>query len=216
MTYLYCERTGPGLWAEPANVASNLAFVLAAWAIWRLRKDSGIDRASAALFAGLTLSIAAGSALFHMLATPSARLLDEGPIVLFQVVFLWRYGRGVMGWRSGSVALAIAMLVATSAAARLFATGVNGSLPYFPALALTALLGIDHLLAHRRRPWSLLAGSLTFGAAVFLRSIDRAVCASFPTGTHFLWHALAAVVLYLFASGLLDNTGGMRGAQVGT
>jgi hypothetical protein len=33
--------------------------------------------------------------------------------------------------------------------------------------------------------------SLTF------RTIDKAACASFPLGTHFLWHLLNALVLYV-------------------
>ncbi|MBZ9770745.1 hypothetical protein LB526_28720 [Mesorhizobium sp. CA6] len=35
---LYCERSGPGLWAEPANASTKLAFIaaglLAATASW--------------------------------------------------------------------------------------------------------------------------------------------------------------------------------------
>ena len=33
---IYCERTGPGLLAEPVNAITNLAFLLAAAACWRL------------------------------------------------------------------------------------------------------------------------------------------------------------------------------------
>lgn len=33
---IYCERTGPGLWAEPLGALSNLAFFVAAWMLWRL------------------------------------------------------------------------------------------------------------------------------------------------------------------------------------
>jgi hypothetical protein len=29
------------------------------------------------------------------------------------------------------------------------------------------------------------------------RTIDRAVCSSVPIGTHFIWHLLNAVVLYV-------------------
>ena len=30
MIYLYCERLGSGLWAEPINALSNISFLLAA------------------------------------------------------------------------------------------------------------------------------------------------------------------------------------------
>jgi len=36
MMDLYCERLGPGLWAEPINASSNLTFFIAVWAIWHL------------------------------------------------------------------------------------------------------------------------------------------------------------------------------------
>jgi hypothetical protein len=39
-------------------------------------------------------------------------------------------------------------------------------------------------------------------AAVFVislafRTVDRAVCGTFPLGTHFIWHLLNAVVLFV-------------------
>ena len=89
MISLYCERTAPGLWAEPFNVISNIGFAIAAWAIWQLRRDVSAPLPLVRFFTALTFTIAIGSALFHMLATPWARVLDEGPIVLFQISFLW-------------------------------------------------------------------------------------------------------------------------------
>lgn len=36
---LYCERTGPGLWAEPANALTNLAFIAAGlWGVRQVRR----------------------------------------------------------------------------------------------------------------------------------------------------------------------------------
>lgn len=206
MIDLYCERTGPGLWAEPANVTSNLAFLLAAWAVWRLGRDSAVSRPLVWGFTSLLIAVAAGSTLFHMLATPWARVFDEGPIVLLQIAFIWTYCRRVMGLHAPTVFAIIAGLVSTSVAARVLLAGMlNNSLPYAPALVLTMALGISHAQARRRGRWLLVAGSALFVLAVFLRSIDNAVCASFPLGTHFFWHLLAATVVYLFIRGLLAN-----------
>jgi hypothetical protein len=30
----YCERVAPGLWGEPLNAVSNIAFLVAAVAVW--------------------------------------------------------------------------------------------------------------------------------------------------------------------------------------
>jgi hypothetical protein len=35
---LYCERFGSGLWSEPFNAFTNFAFLIVAWALWRLAK----------------------------------------------------------------------------------------------------------------------------------------------------------------------------------
>jgi len=40
MIDLYCERLGPGLWAEPLNALTNLAFLLTALASWQLARRS--------------------------------------------------------------------------------------------------------------------------------------------------------------------------------
>ena len=206
MIDLYCERIGPGLWGEPANVTSNLGFVLAAWAVWQLGSDSAVPRSLVRRFTTLLLAVAAGSTLFHMLATPWARIFDEGPIVLLQIVFIWTYCRRVMRLQAPPVFAIIIGLVTASVAARFMLAGLlNNSLPYAPAVALTMVLGIDHARARHRGRWLLVAGSALFVLAVFLRSIDNAVCASFPLGTHVFWHLLAAVVVYLFIRGLLTN-----------
>lgn len=206
MIDLYCERTTAGLWAEPFNVTSNIAFVIAAWALWQLRRHPRVPAPLAARLAGLCAVIAAGSTTFHMLATPWARVLDELPITLFQITFIWLYSRRVLRLTTGAVLLLIGGLLVTSLVARqLFAGVLNGSLPYFPALVLSLAFGVSHVRTHRHGRWTLLAASAVFVVAVYLRSIDNLVCASFPTGTHVFWHLLAALVVYLSASALLLN-----------
>jgi len=41
--------------------------------------------------------------------------------------------------------------------------------------------------------------------SIFFRTIDNAVCPYFPVGSHFFWHLLNPVVLYLSARALLLN-----------
>ncbi|MFT2588559.1 hypothetical protein ACMWPQ_29155, partial [Escherichia coli] len=38
---LYCERLSTAFWAEPVNALSNLAFLLAAYFLWRLPLPQG-------------------------------------------------------------------------------------------------------------------------------------------------------------------------------
>lgn len=89
MVDLYCERVDPGLWSEPVNALTNVAFFLAAWATWNLAR-----RAEAAVSTGSWLSvvllvpIGIGSSVFHTFATTWARVFDVVPILLFQVSYL--------------------------------------------------------------------------------------------------------------------------------
>lgn len=59
----YFERVGMGLLAEPLNAASNVSFLLAAWAAWVLAKRTG------ALSAGVRALIAIGASC----STPTRR-----------------------------------------------------------------------------------------------------------------------------------------------
>ena len=66
MIDLYCERTDPGLWAEPVNAATNAAFLVSAWLIWRLARQRGQLDGSVRVLVGLAVAIAIGSGLFHI------------------------------------------------------------------------------------------------------------------------------------------------------
>lgn len=69
MVDLYCERLGPGLWAEPLNASSNLTFLIAAWAIWHLADVRHTLSGSIWLLVVLVIAIGTGSLLFHTFAT---------------------------------------------------------------------------------------------------------------------------------------------------
>src|SRR5258708_40020184 len=97
MPSLYCERVGPGLLAEPLNAVTNVAFLFAAWAAWSLpRRRAQSVPADIWILIALSIVIGIGSALFHVFAEGWARILDELPILLFQLWYLWLYLRRIM------------------------------------------------------------------------------------------------------------------------
>lgn len=205
MLDLYCERTGPGLLAEPLNALSNVAFLIAAWAAWSLARRSHPVPAGIWVLIALSVVIAAGSTLFHTFATTWARVLDEVPILLFQLCFLWIYMRGIMAQRSEITATAIAGYLAAAFFGRQFPHILNGSLVYAPALILMLGLGAYHFLQHKAERRLLFAATGVFVISLAFRSIDEAACLQVPTGTHFLWHILNGVVLYLSLRALIRN-----------
>lgn len=194
---LYCERTDPSFWAEPVNAFSNAAFLIAAvlaFVQWRGGKTRDVP---VLLLIVLTAIIGVGSFIFHTAATAGAELFDTIPIAVFIYGYLALALRRFLCLSWGMVALLLLAFAALSygEAASVPAGTLNGSHEYLPALGATLLIG----LATWRRPtgrW-LVAAGLVFALSILFRSIDNALCPVLPLGTHFLWHCLNAVVLYL-------------------
>jgi hypothetical protein len=203
---LYCERTDPSFWAEPVNAISNAAFLIAAAAAYMQWRRAGGRDVPVLLLIVLTAVIGVGSFIFHTVATSGAVLFDTIPIAVFIYGYLFFALRRFL--RLSAMA-ALALLIVFAGLSSLEAAYVpegalNGSHAYLPALAATVLIGV---ITIKRT-----AGPLVLGAGVVLavslvfRSIDQAVCASFPLGTHFLWHCLNGLVLYLLLrAALIDR-----------
>src|SRR6266542_3021654 len=110
MVDLYCERTGPDLWAEPVNALTNLAFFTAAWATWLLLNRAVERPPGLVVLTALLATIGVGSLMFHTSATTWARILDVAPILVFQLTFFWLYLREIVGARAVISALAVGAL----------------------------------------------------------------------------------------------------------
>jgi hypothetical protein len=199
----YCERCGPGLFDEPINAASNAVFLVAAWAAWRVGSRLGVLSPGLWALIVLSASVGIGSALWHTFATSWAMVLDIVPILLFQVTFLWLYGRHVAGLPRAVVAVILGVYVATGFWLTRYDAWLNGSIVYAPAVALAWAVGVYH--AQSGRPWrlALLGSAGVFCLALVCRSIDLVICRQLPIGTHFLWHLLNGLVVYLAMSVLI-------------
>jgi hypothetical protein len=198
---LYCERQSPAFWAEPLNAFSNLSFLLAALAFWVLvrRRGARPDVAACFLLINLVL-VGAGSFVFHTYATRLALLADLLPIFVYQLAFLLIYARQLAGVRArGLSLLALAFVVVNLGFALLPRAWLNGSLAYAGALLFLGLLAAWHHRSGQRGPRLLWWAFALLGLALACRSLDAAVCGLWPLGTHWLWHVLDAVVLYLTA-----------------
>ncbi|HET9716517.1 MAG TPA: ceramidase domain-containing protein [Pseudolabrys sp.] len=194
---LYCERLGAPFWAEPVNALSNIAFLFAAATAFRLwRKDGGGDLGILALIAVVAM-VALGSFAFHTIATRGAMLLDVVPIGIFIYgYFLFAVRRLLaFSWPLAVGLLAVFAGMSTWLAVSVPRSVLNGSSGYFPALA--ALLAIGWWTRARTAGKALLAAAGVFGLSLFFRIIDLDICRAIPFGTHFLWHILNAIVLYL-------------------
>jgi hypothetical protein len=71
-----------------------------------------------------------------------------------------------------------------------------------PALVAIAVLGVFHRTRYGGAP-DLLAAAGVFAVALVFRTVDAPVCSTWPSGTHFVWHLLIAVVMVLSVRALV-------------
>jgi hypothetical protein len=201
---LYCERLGPGFWAEPVNAFSNAGFILVGLLFLVKARREGADGLIQAMCLWV-VAIGVGSFLFHTFANRWSALADVVPIWSFVVAYVifalrrflampwWRVARGLL--LVGAVVAIAVWLTPTGAA-----EWTNGSIQYLPALV--ALVVFIAALAWAGSPaWrAVAAAGAVFVLSLFLRSIDLQVCDAFPWGTHWAWHLLNAAMLALLLS----------------
>ncbi len=219
--FLYCERgTSVALWAEPINAISNVGFLLVAlifWQLllWRPREERNADHY---LLMALVFLIGFGSLAFHLFATRGTELADVIPIGLFMLIYLGFALNRFLEVPPGWTVLLVSVFAGLMAAATQIDCGdgvigfagvspdatpcLNGSMGYLPALG--ALIVVGMLLGerrHRAAPY-VLAAAVIFVGSTILRSADLSLCERVviegrDVGTHFIWHLLNALVLFL-------------------
>lgn len=192
----YCERLSPAYWAEPINAITNAAFLIAAFVMWQRARGQGAPLAMALVV--ILAMIGIGSYLFHTHAQVWAAILDVTPILLYILVYIYAVNRDV--WRlSNRYALGLTAMffpyVALTIPLFQLVPGLGGSAAYAPVPLLILIYAV---LLRRKAPDT--ARGLTIGATVLItsitfRSLDTPICGYLPTGTHFMWHILNAVML---------------------
>lgn len=211
---VYCERIGPEYWAEPLNAVTNAAFLIAALVMWRRTRGAGLPLA-AALVAVLAM-IGVGSFLFHTTAQVWAGILDSVSILAFALIFVFAANRDFLGlrvWRAlAATALFIPFVIVTRTLFDMmpFFTISAG---YWPLPLLMLIYGVGlrrHAPATAR---GLLISAALVSLSLSLRSLDMPLCGALPTGTHFLWHLLNAVLLGWMIEVYLRHMGARHPAQ---
>lgn len=213
---LYCERVGPGFWAEPINAASNLGFIVVAviliLALCRQKSAANVGAAVWSLI-GLTILIGIGSGLFHTFAVNWAKWADVIPITLFILIYSFLALR-IFAHASVVASVLWAGLVLILTAGLPALTGVRGT-TYVPALigifALVTFLQASNKSSSTAT--ALLAAGGLFALSLGFRTLDLPLCEFVPVGTHFLWHILNAVMLFILIRAMVEASGlGTRGA----
>lgn len=196
---LYCERgQSTTLLAEPINAVTNLAFLFFGWLAYRLVQKT--DHSSKLLSSlPLLLSIVGiGSFIYHTDRNATTLLFDAVPIYVFMLTSLFLLLTKILRDHRKSLLVLMSFIVVevllTIVVPRDF---LNNSIRHIIAVCFMTILSF---FLHQKYGPKILVTMLSvialYATAIVFRSVDLLVCQAFFTGTHFLWHLLAAVAGY--------------------
>lgn len=196
----YCERIDASLLSEPLNLFSNAAFFVAAFLASReLAQVASEKQRPYKIMLAFCVMVGIGSSLFHSMAVRWAELADVIPIGLFIVFYVGLFFRVVLKKTWMQVGLAYAGFVAASAffSLSIDPLWVNHSQNYFGTLVFLIVLFFFARKAHLPNANQYVLAAFLFAVSLTARSVDMQVCDVMPLGTHFLWHTLNGVLLYV-------------------
>jgi hypothetical protein len=192
----YCERLDFTFWAEPLNAMTNLAFLIAAFVMWRRVKGQGMPLAVALTV--ILAIIGIGSFLFHTFATHWASTADVLPILVFILVYVYIANFAYWGFGVWAAIGLTGLFIPYAAATVPIFNGLGflgSSAGYAPVPLLIYAYGI---LLRKRLPEvakGLIIGATILVVSLAFRTIDEPICSDLPMGTHFIWHILNAIML---------------------
>jgi len=197
----YCQLTGPGLDAETMNAWSNGAFLVAALAAWRLLSIHPNAKAHLAIRALTLIAVLAGVGgyLFHRMDAPWAKWGETVPLLAFMLLYVWLLLRRFFHWH---FLFAIPALLLYFAAIYWLEVMTPGHAPFgralnLPTLIVFLLASIGFLLRQREAFWPMFWALVTLMASSVASMADVPICPQLGLGSHFVWHLLDALLLYL-------------------
>lgn len=203
-----CERHGFGMWEEPLNVISSMAFFIAGLLnfhyyfynpeintkkIWDIH-----------ILTALTFLIGISSVIFHMSPNYYTELMDILFIVIFINIFFFSVMVRVVNLNWFQITICyLAFIGSTHIMISHFPNALNDSVAYLSSM--TTLVFIAVYLNSKRRASSrqFLLASVVGICSLFFRIIDKGACSVMPTGTHFLWHMCNSVLVFILLRQLI-------------
>tara|TARA_B100000282_G_scaffold282579_1_gene245495 strand:+ start:43 stop:699 length:657 start_codon:yes stop_codon:yes gene_type:complete len=191
---IYCERLDIGIWAEPINAVTNVAFILASIFMWLRCKNLVEGR----VLSFLLFSIGCGSFLFHTFAQTWAAILDVAAILIFILTYIFIANRSFLAW-SKMVSLIGVILFFPY---QLLLANILSNIQFFGSsvqyIPVAILIFIYSGLLRKTEPnlsRGLLIGATILCLSIVFRIIDEPLCSILSVGTHFVWHILNAIML---------------------
>ena len=191
---IYCERLDIGIWAEPINAVTNVAFILASIFMWLRCKNLIEGR----ILSFLLFSIGCGSFLFHTFAQTWAAILDVMAILIFILTYIFVANRRFLAWSKMVSLIGVILFFPYQL---LFASILSNvqffgsSVQYIP---VAILIFIYSGLLRKSEPnlsHGLFIGASILCLSIIFRTVDEPFCSISSVGTHFVWHILNAIML---------------------
>ena len=191
---IYCERLDIGIWAEPINAVTNVAFILASIFMWLRCKNMVEGR----VLSFLLFSIGCGSFVHHTFAQTWAAILDVTAILIFILTYIFIANRSFLAW-SKMVSLIGVILFFPY---QLLLANILSNIQFFGSsvqyIPVAILIFIYSGLLRKTEPnlsRGLLIGAVILCLSIVFRIIDEPLCSVLSVGTHFVWHILNAIML---------------------
>ena len=193
-SFYYCERNSLHFLAEPLNFFTNLLFL--AFSIL-LIKNKKISNKSLPI---ILFGIGVGSMLFHSIPNNLTAFIDVFFIILFIFFFLIQLYYKLKVNIYLSYILSALFILSCYVFGNYFKyTVLKESAFYFPILLHLYFLIIFFFIFKKKRVYirSFILIPILFSISLYLRTIDIRYCTIFPLGTHFFWHIINSIVLFL-------------------
>jgi hypothetical protein len=198
---IYCELPFNNVIFEPLNTITNLFFIFAGIILWNeLKSQNKLDN-KGMYFSILIITIGVGSLAWHLYRHSSTLLFDSIPIGIFVLTYLFFYLRKIVKKISTLILLYFGFFVYSFLISFLitkYISGLEGAGTfYFVAISYFFVLQIYNWANKIPIIRSSVIATMVFMLSLLLRQIDLLICSKITIGTHFLWHTLNALTLYL-------------------
>ena len=201
---VYCEQPVFSGFFEPFNTITNIFFIIAGiLLIYQLKKSNKID-AKAIYLSTLLIIIGIGSFAWHLYRKDFTLLIDSIPIGIFILSYLYFYLTITTEKLYLRITIYLGFYIYTILLSYLLKNLTNtivfgnGGLGYIIAISYFILLQAYNYFKFREIVKKSLIISFILLTSILLRQLDLSICNTIAIGTHFIWHTLNSIVLYLF------------------
>ena len=191
---IYCERLDIGIWADPINAVTNVAFILAAIFMWLRCKNMVEGR----ILSFILFSIGCGSFVHHTFAQTWAAILDVTAILIFILTYIFVANRRFLALSKMVSVIGVILFFRY----QLILASILSNIQFFGSsvqyISVAILIFIYSGLLRKSEPnlsRGLLIGATILCLSIVFRIIDEPLCSILSVGTHFVWHILNAIML---------------------